>query len=482
MSVYSLVIRNALVADGSGAPLYRADLALAGERIGAIGAPGSLDGAEQFDAAGLVLAPGFIDVHTHDDRAVLAAPAMLPKLTQGVTTVVTGNCGISLAPWRADREPPPPLTIIGGRDDFRFASFADYLDGIDTAQPAVNVAALVGHATLRVAHVADLTRAASADETAAMASTLDHALEAGAFGLSSGLFYKIASAAPNAEVIALAQVAGRHGALYTSHIRDEYAGVLEAIDEAVDAGEAASVPVVLSHHKCAGPANWGRTVDTLQRIDERRRRHWVKLDAYPYRAGSTVLDPDLVDGVIRIIISWSAPYPQMAGRDLADIAAEWGVGQQEAARRLLPGGAVYFQMDEADVRRVMAYPHTMIGSDGLPKDEHPHPRLWGTFPRVLGHYCREEQLFNLAEAVHRMTGLSADTFGLPKRGRIAVGAMADLVLFDPDTVIDRATFAEPTRPAAGIRRVWVNGVLALDDAGPTGARAGRALRRTSERY
>lgn len=480
--MHALVINNALVADGSGAPLYYADVAVDGDRIAAIGAPGSLQGATAVDATGLVLAPGFIDVHTHDDRAVLDKPAMLPKLTQGVTTVVTGNCGISLAPWPADRAPPPPLTIIGDQADFRFPAFADYLDSVDAAQPAVNVAALVGHATLRVAHVADLTRAADADETAAMAATLDVALAAGAFGLSSGLFYRIASAAPNAEVIALAKVAGRHGAVYTSHIRDEYAGVLDAIDEAVDAGEAAQVPVVLSHHKCAGPANWGRTVDTLKRVDERRQRHWVKLDAYPYRAGSTVLDPDLVDGVIRIIISWSAPYPEYAGRDLADIAAEWGVAQKDAALRLMPGGGVYFQMDEADVRRVMAYPHTMIGSDGLPKDEHPHPRLWGTFPRVLGHYCREEKLFHLAEAVHRMTGMSADTFGLPKRGRIAAGAMADLVLFDPATVLDQATFAEPTRPAIGIRCVWVNGVLALGPDGVTGARAGRALRRSAERY
>jgi N-acyl-D-aspartate/D-glutamate deacylase len=374
------------------------------------------------------------------------------------------------------------LTIIGEQADFRFARFADYLDSVDQARPAVNVAALVGHATLRAAHMPSLERAADAAELAAMEQALDAALCDGAFGLSSGLFYKIASAAPNAEVIALTRVAGRQGAVYTSHIRDEYAGVLDAIDEAVDAGEAGHLPVVLSHHKCAGPANWGRTVDTLQRITERRRRHHVGLDAYPYIAGSSVLDPDMVDGIIRIIISWSKPHPEATGRDLAEIAAEWGVDQKAAAQRLLPGGAVYFQMDEDDVRRVLAYPHTMIGSDGLPLDAHPHPRLWGTFPRVLGHYCREQQLFHLAEAVHRMTGLPAATFGLPQRGRIASGAMADLVLFDPATIIDQATFADPTRASKGISAVWVNGVAALANGQVTGARGGKALRRQQERF
>jgi N-acyl-D-amino-acid deacylase len=479
---HDFVICNVLVADGTGAPLYSADVCVTGERITAIGRPGSVRASNHVDAQGHVLAPGFIDVHTHDDRAVLAAPAMLPKLTQGVTTVVTGNCGISLAPWCAAVAPPPPLTLLGDQSDFRFARFGDYLDCVDRARPAVNVAAIVGHATLRMAHMASTERAANATELAAMEQALAAALADGAFGFSSGLFYKVASAASNAEVVALAKLAGRCGAVYTSHIRDEYAGVLDAIDEAVDAAEAARVPVVLSHHKCAGPANWGRSVDTLQRITDRRRRHPVGLDAYPYIAGSSVLDPALVDGVIRIIISWSAPHPEATGRDLADIAAEWGLDQKEAAARLMPGGAVYFQMDESDVRRVLAYPHTMIGSDGLPLDRHPHPRLWGTFPRVLGHYCREKRLFHLAEAVHRMTGLSAATFGLPKRGRIAVGGVADLVLFNPETVIDQATFADPTRAATGILMVWVNGVLALENGAATGARAGKALRRDQERF
>lgn len=480
--VHDYVIADALLIDGGGGPPYRADVGLHGDRIAAIAAPGTLRGREIEAAEGLALAPGFIDVHTHDDRAVLDDPGLFAKLSQGVTTVVTGNCGISLAPWRAEREPPAPLTLIGAKTDFRFERFADYLDAVDAARPAVNVAALVGHSTLRVAEVSHLDRAAHEDEIERMRLRLGEAMEAGAFGFSSGLFYKTSQAAPNSEVIALARECGAHGGVYTSHIRDEYAAVLDALDEAIDAGAQARVPVVLSHHKCAGPANWGRTVETLARIRERRREHWVGLDAYPYTAGSTVLDPDYVDGVIRILVSWSTPHPEHAGRDLAVIAAEWNVDQREAARRLLPAGAVYFQMHEDDVRRVLADPHTMIGSDGLPHDAHPHPRLWGAFPRVLGHYCRDEALFNLPEAVRRMTGLSADTFGLKQRGRIAPGMAADLVLFDPARVADRATFAEPRRTASGIRAVWVAGLCALRDGQATGERHGRALRRHTERY
>jgi len=481
-ATFDLVIADAWVLDGSGGPGYRADVAVDGERIAAIGAPDSLHGRQREDARGLALAPGFIDVHTHDDRAVLDDPGVFNKLSQGVTTVIAGNCGISLAPWRADREPPAPLSLIGGQADFRFERFRDYLDAVDAARPAVNVAAMVGHSTLRIAEVADLGRAADAAEIERMRARLREAMQAGAIGFSSGLFYQPSRAAPNSEVIELVRESGAHGGVYASHLRDEYDGVLEAIDEAVDAGEAARTPVVLSHHKCAGPANWGRTVETLARIDERRRRHWVGLDAYPYTAGSTVLDPDYVDGLIRILVSWSTPHPEQAGRDLSDIAADWRVDQKEAARRLHPAGAVYFQMREDDVRRVLSHDRTMIGSDGLPHDAHPHPRLWGAFPRVLGHYCRDEGLFHLPEAVRRMTALSADSFGLKRRGRIAPGLAADLVLFDPDTIADRATFAEPKQAAAGIRAVWVGGACALRDAHATGERRGRVLRREEERH
>jgi len=479
---FDTVIADALVYDGDGGTGYRADVAVRDGRIAAIGAPRSLRGRIEQDAHGLALAPGFIDAHAHDDRAALDDPALFNKLSQGVTTVIVGNCGISLAPWRAGREPPAPLSLIGRREDFRFDAFADYLDAVDAAAPAVNVAALIGHSTLRVAEVADLDRPADAAEVARMRARVGEAMRAGALGLSSGLFYRPSHAAPNSEVIALAGESAAHGGVYASHIRDEYDGVLAALDEAIDAGEAARAPVILSHHKCAGPANWGRTVQTLARIDERRRRHPVALDAYPYTAGSTVLDPDYVDGVIRILVSWSQPHPEQAGRDLAEIAAEWNLDQKQAAQRLLPAGAVYFQMREDDVRRVLSFEATMIGSDGLPHDAHPHPRLWGAFPRVLGHYCRDQGLFDLPEAIRRMTALTADTFGLRRRGRIAPGLAADLVLFDPAAIADRATFAEPRQPAAGIHAVWVAGACALRDGAATGERRGRVLRRQHERH
>lgn len=479
---FDIVLSGASVLDGSGSAAFAADIGIAGERIAAVERPGSLNARTRVDLTGLTLAPGFIDVHTHDDRQVLIAPEMWAKLSQGVTTVITGNCGISLAPWCADKPPPAPLTLIGAQSDFRFSAMADYVAAVTAARPAVNVGALIGHSTLRVNALDDIDRPASVAGIAKMSEQLAEGMQAGALGLSSGLFYPTAKIAPNSEVIALARVAARYGGIYTSHIRNEHDGVIDALAEACDAGEAAGLPVVLSHHKCAGPANWGRSVQTLAFIADRQRRHSIGLDAYPYIAGSTILDPAYVDGVIRIMISWSVSHPDMAGRDLSDIAARWGVDQRTAAERLLPAGAVYFQMSEADVRRILAYPHTMIGSDGLPHDTHPHPRLWGAFTRVLGHYCRDERLFHLAEAVRRMTTLSADTFGLKRRGRIAAGCAADLVAFDAATVRDVATFDDPQRPSIGIRHVWVNGRAALAHGRSTGMRAGVALHRERERY
>ncbi len=223
------------------------------------------------------------------------------------------------------------------------------------------------------------------------------------------------------------------------------------------------------------PENWGRSRETLAMIAEAARRQPVSLDAYPYTAGSTILDPAKLRDDVRTLVTWSTPHPEMGGRDLADIARDWGCSAVEAARRLLPAGAIYFQMDEGDVRAILSFPLTMIGSDGLPHDSHPHPRLWGTFPRVLGHYARDLGLFSLEEAVHKMTGLTASRFGLAGRGLLREGHAADLVVFDPARIRDMATYETPTRPAEGIAWVIVNGVVAWHPGADQVMRAGRLL-------
>jgi N-acyl-D-amino-acid deacylase len=402
---------------------------------------------------------------------------MAPKVSQGVTTVITGNCGVSLAPAEPGRLLPPPLDLIGSAEHFRFRRFGDYLAALDAAPAATNAACLVGHSMLRAQTMDDLRRPANESEIEAMRERLKEALAAGAIGLSSGLWYAPANAAPKSEIVALAQELHRAGALYTTHMRDETDHVMESLEESFAVGREAAIPVVISHHKVTGKQNFGRTRETLPKIAAAIAAQQVGLDAYPYIASSTVLRPENLSRATKILITWSKPHPELTARDLADIAREWGVSEREACDRLQPAGAIYFMMSEEDVRRVLAFEHTMIGSDGLPHDTHPHPRLWGTFARVLGHYCREEKLFPLEEAVRKMTGLPAARFALKDRGRVAPGAFADITVFDPATVIDRASFAAPTTPAAGIHLVIVNGKAVWRDDAATGERPGRVLRR-----
>jgi len=470
------LLRGGTVVDGTGAARYLADVLVDGDRVAAVGADLDARGAEVIDVTGRIVAPGFIDVHTHDDQVVLSAPDMLPKISQGVTTVVVGNCGISLAPL-VHRDAPPPLNLLGGPDKYVHPTMAAYASAVDRVRPAVNVAALVGHSTLRVATMADPYRPATPVERARMVELLREGLDAGAAGLSSGVFYATGAAADVDELALLARVAGDAGGVYTTHIRDESDKVLDSLDEAFATGRRGGIPVVISHHKCAGPRNWGRSVETLAHIDAARARQPIGLDMYPYIAGSTVLRKEMVDGVIDILLTWSTPHPEMAARTLADIAREWNCTQQEACDRLQPGGACYFQMREDDVQRVLAYPATMIGSDGLPHDQHPHPRLWGTFPRVLGHYSRELGLFSLETAVHKMTGLSAQRFRLADRGEIRIGAYADIVVFDAATVKDVATFAQPKAVSQGIERVFVGGAPAYRTGHGAIGRNGSFLRR-----
>jgi N-acyl-D-amino-acid deacylase len=471
------ILRGGEVIDGSGRARFRADVMIKGDRIAEIGTVARSAGAIEIDVAGKVVAPGFIDVHTHDDRALFATPEMAAKASQGVTTVVTGNCGISLAPLSIDHAPPPPLDLIGDAADYRYGRFADYLMALDRTPAAINAACLVGHSTLRVGSMTALDRPAEPVEIGRMGELLQEALDAGAVGLSSGLAYAPAEHAPPSEVEALAALLRPAGAIYTTHMRNEGDRVLDSLEESFAVGRAAGVPVVISHHKTIGRRNFGRTAQTLPVIAAALAGQEIGLDAYPYIASSTVLTAAQAGRATKVLVTWSKSAPEQAGRELSAIAADWGGSVKEAVDRLQPAGAIYWMMDEADVRRVLGFPHTMIGSDGLPHDFHPHPRLWGTFPRVLGHYCRDLGLFELEEAVRRMTGLPAARFGLSGRGKIAAGAYADITVFDPATVIDRATFEQPITPAAGIEHVFVNGRPVWAESKPTGDRPGHALRR-----
>ena len=471
------LIIGAQLYDGTGAPPVERNVAIRDGRIVAIGVLSNWLAEDVVDADGLALAPGFIDVHTHDDTHVVDAPQMLPKISQGVTTVIVGNCGISASPVTLKDGPPDPMNLLGTREAFRYPSFAAYVDAVNAARPAVNVAALVGHTALRNNHMDRLDRAATQGEIAAMRAQLADALAHGALGLSSGLAYASAYAAPTEEVMALAEPLAAANAVYTTHMRSEFDTILEAFDEACRIGRHARVPVVISHLKCAGPRNWGRSVEVLDALERARALQPIGCDCYPYDRSSTTLDLKQVTGDIEITVTWSTPHPEMAGKRIAQIAQTWGVSEQEAARRLQPAGAVYHNMSEDDVRRILSHPSAMVGSDGLPNDPLPHPRLWGTFARVLGHYARDVGLIPLEEAIRKMTGLAARRFGLAQRGEIHVGYHADLVLFDPARVRDAATFENPRQPAEGIEAVWVNGRLSYRAGASTGERAGRFVAR-----
>ena len=474
-----LIIRDARLIDGTGAPSTHGDIAVADDRIVGLGDLSHTEGAVEINAGGKAVAPGFIDVHTHDDRALLVDPLMTCKVSQGVTTVVTGNCGVSLAPLRTRGRPPAPLDLVCPDGEGFFSEFDDYLAALDGEPAAVNALCLVGHASLRVEAMDNLHRPATSDEIKAMRGRLERALEAGAIGLSTGLYYAPAAAAPTEEIIELAKAVRAAGGIHTTHMRDEADRVSESLEETFTIGREAGVPVVISHHKCSGQANHGRSTETLALIEAARHRQRISLDAYPYIASSTTLGSTRLADASKVLVTWSKAQPAAAGRDLAEIAAEMGLDPEATVDALLPAGGIFFMMDEADVRRILAYPGTMIGSDGLPHDEFPHPRLWGTFPRVLGHYAREQGLFSLEEAVHKMTGLPAQRFGLADRGVLRAGALADLVLFDPETVIDTATFEQPKQPARGIELVMVNGRAVWRDGTNTGARPGRAIRRAA---
>jgi len=479
---FDVLIRNATIVDGTGAPRFPGDIGIRSGRIERIGELPGERGATEIDLEGRVAAPGFIDAHTHDDRLMLSVPDMAPKVSQGITTVVAGNCGISLAPMPRPIPQPvtPPLNLLDDEGGwFRFRSFAEYVAELRARPAATNCALLVGHTTLRVAIVEDLQRPASGSEISRMRALVEEALDAGAIGVSTGLFYEPAIAAPTEEVIETCRPLEPHGGIYCTHMRDEEAGIIDSLTETFRIGREVGVPVVVSHLKVVVPANHGRSAEALAFIEEHMARQPICMDCYPYTAGSTVLSAHRAASSARVIVSWSKPLPQFAGRDLADVAREMGVSRDEAIARLLPAGGIYFRLDEKDVQRILRHDRTMIGSDGLPHDASPHPRLWGTFPRVPCHYGRELALFTLEKAVHKMTGLTARNFGLEDRGVLREGAHADLVLFDAATVDEAATYEAPIAPAHGIQATIVNGEVVWRGGKATGARPGRVLSRAA---
>jgi len=492
---HDLVIRGGTVYDGSGGAGTRVDVAVRGDRIVGVGHIVARGGVE-LDATDLAVSPGFIDVHSHDDFAVLTDPQMAFKVMQGVTTDVVGNCGSGVVPFdaalrrfrRLDPEANPPT----------WDSFATYMARIDEAAPSCNVAVLMGHGSLRHGAMGLDQRAPTASELDRMRAWVREGVEARAVGLSTGLIYEPGRYARTDEVIALARELGADGGLYATHMRNEADGLLDAVAEAIRIGEEGGVPVEISHHKASGRNNWGRVRDSLRLIEEARARGLdITADQYPYTAGSTSLHAVIQNGAFRadspgglgrlagadVLIASAPRHGEWEGLRLSELGGLWTVSDEEAARRVVEAEGeacfvVVFTMDEADVRTIMAHPTSMIGSDGVPAaGSKPHPRLYGCFPRVLGHYVRDQAVLDLATAIHRMTGMPAAKFRLADRGVIRPGAFADLVVFDPARIRDTATYDDPRCFPEGIRAVYVNGVAVARDGAHTGARPGRSLRR-----
>ena len=372
----------------------------------------------------------------------------------------------------------PPLNLLDDQGSwFRFHDFRSYLATVQSQPAATNAAFLVGHSTLRVTTMSDLSRSANTAEISRMRDLVEEALVSGAIGVSTGLFYEPSVAATTEEVIEVCRPLKAHQGLYCTHMRDEGDHVMTSLEESFRIGREVGVPVVISHHKVIGQANYGRSTQTLEFIERSMKLQPICLDCYPYTAGSTILSLDRAITSARVLVTWSKSMPQFAGQDLSAIEKALGLSTAETIERLLPAGAIYFRMDEQDVQRILQFEDTMIGSDGLPHDAAPHPRLWGTFPRVLGHYSRALGLFSLEKAVHKMTGLTARNFGLAHRGVIKVGAYADLVSFDPLKVDAAATYENPMMPSVGIGEVVVNGQLVWQNGRSTPARPGQVLKR-----
>jgi N-acyl-D-amino-acid deacylase len=482
-----LVIRDVQILDGSGGAPVRGDVAVDEGRIVEVGAVRGA-GEREIDGRGRCLAPGFIDTHAHDDGAFLRHPDMTFKLAQGVTTTVSGNCGFSAIPAAPGAENAAAALL--GRMRADFTDLDGYFGAVMARGPAINNLMLVGHNTVREIVMGMEQRAPTVNELAAMRAHVETAMAQGACGFSTGLIYRPGRYSATDEVIEIARAVQPFAGLYTTHMRNEGDHLLEAVEESLTIGREAKLHLHISHHKAAGKRNWGRVAASLARVDAAiAAGQPVTLDVYPYTAGSGRMieyfnldrpDPELA-AVIRL--ARCPPFPEFEGRMLVDVAAERGIDLAEAVRLVLtsPGGeqtlCIQFIIDEADVETNLRHADMMVGSDGIPDLRgRPHPRLFGTFPRVLAHYVRERGVLTLPEAVRRMTALPAAIFGLSERGSIRPGYWADLVLFDAQAVRDTATYDEPQQLPAGIGYVVVNGRIAFEHGEGTGVAAGRMLR------
>ncbi|HUF54136.1 MAG TPA: D-aminoacylase [Dehalococcoidia bacterium] len=487
---YDLLIRGGTVVDGTGSPGFSADVAVRGDRVAAIGSQNPAQATHTIDATGRIVCPGFIDVHTHDDAAVISMP-MDFKLMQGVTTDVVGNCGAGVAPYNRERGLVPAIgMVLGETGEITWQSFGEYMDAVEAADPAINVACLVPHGATRYATMGMSTSSPTDPELEVMREHVREGMASGAVGLSTGLIYPPGRFAQTDEIIGLAKVAAEFGGTYVSHIRNEGDELMQAVQECVRIGAEAGLPAQISHHKAGSKSVWGKTAETIRFIEERRAAGQdVTFDVYPYVASSTVLsafaehaanlDPEAV------ILASVQNQPELDGMTLAEAADKLDLPYEDAMQRILhdsPGTvAVFFIMDEADVQRVVSHEQCMIGSDGIPTPTgKPHPRLYGTFPRVLQRYVREERLMTIEESIRKMTSFPADRFKLAGRGRLQEGAFADIVVLDPGTIADVATYQAPRHYPTGIDYVVVNGAIAAEGHTQTERHAGRLLRREQE--
>lgn len=525
--MFDIVIRSGLVVDGTGSPAFEGDIAIKDGRIAEVGTDLG-GGKKEFDATGQVVAPGFIDIHSHSDFTVLVDPHCSSKIRQGVTTELNGNCGWSAAPLRGEGKGwiQEKIRQLGLPTEFPWEDVRGYLDALDESRPAMNMGILVGFGNLRVAAMGYAARAATRREIGQMQADLRGGLASGAFGLSSGLYFAPESAAEAAEVTAVATVLPEFGGLYTAHIRDEGAqsiGLLAAVDEAIGVGIEAGVPVQLSHLKALGPRAWGLAGPVLQRMDEARAKGVdVAGDQYPYtqtggnlhsalvpkwaleggRAGLVKRLEDSFDrrrireavselfplrgGPSRLLVRACAFDRSLQGRTLSEIAADRKIDPEDVVLEMLAHENVKLismALDEDDVETFMKHPNVMMSSDGMVladtgvlSEVHTHPRTYGAFPRVLAEYVRKRSVLTLENAIYKMTGLPARRLGLEDRGELRQGKWADLVILSFDDVQDLATLQKPHVYPRGIEHVIVNGGVVVEDGVPTTVRNGQVLR------